>query len=74
MYSKKHKKKIIFLFFIEKDYLLPRITLSRNEISAITNNKCIIHHTLYPKNPIAHHITRITAIIYKRFPMVQQRE
>jgi len=41
---------------------------------AITKRIWIIPQLLNPKNPIAHPITRITAIIYKRFPIVQQRE
>ena len=46
--------------------------MSRNKIAitAITSKICIIEPRLNAKNPIAQNITKITAIVYNKFPIL----
>ena len=49
--------------------LLPWIRRMIIAITAITSNMWMIPPALYPINPIAHPMIRITAIIYNKFPI-----
>jgi hypothetical protein len=44
----------------------PLTNFSKTAITAITSKIWMIPPALYAKNPIAHEITRITAMIYNR--------
>lgn len=48
----------------------PLISLSKMAIMAITNRIWMILPKLYTKNPRAHRIISITAMVYNRFDMV----
>jgi hypothetical protein len=48
---------------------LPPIIFIKKSITATTKRRWIMPPAAYPKNPIAHPITRMTAMTYNKFPI-----